>query len=204
MVLYSGARRWHAPLRFEELLVDLPAAIAPPVAARYCLVNVNAIDNAMLACAGNALAALFQLEKARLHDNPYDLEAVARSMASEPDGSLVEAVLIAGYNLMEAARGPEAAEPLRELLETNRAEDRPMPLPMADFLVKCGNHLLREQYRKEAMSAVRRAFRRRGVNPDDYKDDLAAVKPVPKIIDFVAAFAAAKDPRAFLRRRFGH
>ncbi len=216
IVLYSGSRSWHAPLRFEDLLADLPPGITPPLTARYCLVNVRALDDGVLRRVGNALSALFQLEKARLRGESVDLEAVTRSMTGEEDWSLVEAVWIATYNILESTRGPEAAEPVREFIEAERAEERRMPLTMGEYLMKCANELARkaarkegreetrEHDRKQALSSLHRAMRRRGVNPDAYAKDLAAIEPLRKVVDLVAGVAAAKDPRAYLRRRFGH
>ncbi len=83
-----------------------------------------------------------------------------------------------------------------------------MPLTMGEFLIKCGNRLAREyereEARKNAMASLRRTFRRRGLNPKDYEEDLAALKPLKKIIDFAIGVAGAKNPHAYVQRRFGH
>ncbi len=81
--------------RFEDLLVGLPPGMVPPVTARYCLINVREIDDAMLRRVGNAPSALFQLEKTRLQGGSIDMEAARSSLTHEQDRSLVEAVWIA-------------------------------------------------------------------------------------------------------------
>ncbi len=204
VVLYCGERAWNAPRRFEELLIPLPAAVTPPVTARYCLVDVKTIDDDLLARVRNALSALFQLEKARVQGATHDVEAVTGCMARERDRSLVEAVWIAAYTVIESTRGPEAAAPVRESFEAERSKERPMALTMGEFLIKWANEYVRTQEREEVLSSLHRAMRRRGLDPADYARELDAVKPLRKVVDLAVGVAAAKDPRAYMRRRFGH
>ena len=44
----------------------------------------------------------------------------------------------------------------------------------------------------------------RGINPKTYELDLAKLSDVGKVTDMIVRFMAAKNPRAYLRRRFKH
>lgn len=127
-----------------------------------------------------------------------------RCMAGEQDRSLVEAAWIATYTIIETTQGPEAAESVRGLFEAERGKERPMALSMGEYLVKCMKVHARKYARDEVMVSLHRAMRRRGLNPEDYTKELETVRPLRRVVDLVAGVAAAKDPRAYMRRRFGH
>ena len=57
---------------------------------------------------------------------------------------------------------------------------------------------------ERALASLRKALRRRGVAPKRYEHELTGLTDPGKVVDLVASFMAAKDPAAYLRRRFGH
>ncbi len=75
-----------------------------------------------------------------------------------------------------------------------------MEQTMRQYLTKIGRQIGRE----EALNSLRKALRRRGIAPRAYEKDFQSLADIGKVVDLVASFMAAKDPRAYLRRRFGH
>ena len=75
-----------------------------------------------------------------------------------------------------------------------------MEQTMRQYLAKMGGQIAQE----EALKSLRKALRRRGVDPKPYEKDLAKLPDPGKVVDLAVAFMVAKDPHAYLRRRFGH
>ncbi len=69
-----------------------------------------------------------------------------------------------------------------------------------EFVTELG----REDCLREGVSSLRRTFAECGVSFKRYEKDLKKISNVGKLLDLAVRFARAKDPRAYLRRRFGH
>ena len=67
-----------------------------------------------------------------------------------------------------------------------------------------GRRATQEQMGKFALSLFRRDLTRRGINPRPYEKDFAGIADPRKAIRILLAFNRAKNPAAYLRRRFGH
>ena len=79
-----------------------------------------------------------------------------------------------------------------------------MAQTMREYLEKIGLERGRHEGLESALAAMRRALRRRGIDPEAYEQDLEGLTAPGKVVDLVASFMAAKNPQAYLRRRFGH
>ena len=87
-----------------------------------------------------------------------------------------------------------------------------MEMTMLEYLEMVG----REKGRKEgvraeirrgaakARASMKKALAIRGVDPAAYAKDLNAFGDAGKVSQLIVSFMAAKDPRAYLKRRFGH
>ena len=61
-----------------------------------------------------------------------------------------------------------------------------------------------QQMGELALSMLRKELRRGGISPRAYEKDLAGITDPRKAIRILLAFSRAKNPAAYLRRRFGH
>ena len=56
----------------------------------------------------------------------------------------------------------------------------------------------------EALASLRKAMTLRGIDPAAYAKDLRAFRGPGRVSQLIVSFMAAKNPRAYLKRRFGH
>jgi hypothetical protein len=204
IVLYCGARRWNAPLRLEDLLPKAPLLREPIATLRYILIDVNALSGERLEHIENALSGLFLVEKSRLLDWKKWLRQGIEQIIREKDKPFMESAYLFGYNVVRQRGDGRTLRRVRSWLRKRRTEDPRMVQTLRQFIIKVGREEGLEEGLRKTLASLRKALRRRGVDPEAYKKDFAKIRDVGKAADLIASFVAAKDPRAHLRRRFGH
>ncbi len=91
-----------------------------------------------------------------------------------------------------------------------------MEMTMLEYLEMVGREKGRKEGRQEgiragiqrglaeALASLRKAMTLRGVDPAAYAKDLRAFGDPGRVSQMIVSFMAAKNPRAYLKRRFGH
>lgn len=83
-----------------------------------------------------------------------------------------------------------------------------MPQTMLEYLTKCGRTLWRDKEREEerrrTLVSLKKAFTVRGVDFRPYVRDFEGFATASRISKFIVSFLVAKNPRSYLKRRFGH
>ena len=208
VVLHCAATRWRAPLTLEETSPTFGRFWGLAVRLRYFLVDVIALPDEQIVRAKNALAGLFLLEKGRLTDTGRYTRRAATCLGAEDDRRFLEATLTAAYNIHRArAKRPLPAE-VRRILDARDLKEGAMPQTMLEYLTKCGHAIGREKEREEdrrrALVSLKKAFSVRGVDFRAYARDFEGFATASRISSFIVSFMAAKNPRSYLKRRFGH
>lgn len=124
----------------------------------------------------------------------------------------MELVLLTSYNILEERNKAEDAKSIKDWFLRIEQENRIMPKTMREVLSKMfieeGREEGLEEGRKEglaeSLSALKKAFSKRGVLFDDYQADLQKLTTVTAVADMIGDFMAADDPKTFLKERFGH
>ncbi len=204
VVLHCAATPWRAPLTIEETSPTFGRFWGLAVKLRYFLIDVIALRDEQIVRAGNALAGLFLLEKGRFADTGDYTKPAAACFRAEEDRSFLEATLTAAYNIHRArARGPLPAE-VRRVLDARDSKEGAMAQTMLEYLTKCGRADEREEDRRRALVSLKKAFSLRGVDFRAYVRDFEGFATASRITRFVVSFLVAKNPRSYLKRRFGH
>jgi hypothetical protein len=216
IVLYCGVEPWDVPLRFEDLLSYHLPVPDPFLAARYALIDVNCLSKETLLRRRNALSGLFFLEKGRLSATEEYFESAIACLSAEKDWSFLEAVVMMAYTILRDRGEVRSPKKIAAWFRAKRTKEQDMAQTMREYLEKIGRKRGREEgFEKgiekgvekglaRALASLRKAFRRRGVAPETYESDFGKLTDPGKVVDLAASFMAAKDPHAYLRRRFGH
>ncbi len=125
-------------------------------------------------------------------------------LRAERDRAFLEATLTAAYNI----HGTKAARPLpaaiRRILDARDIEEDAMELTMREYLTMVGREDKKEEDRLGTLVSLRKAFTLRGVAPRAYARDVDTLADAKEVSRLIVSFMAAKNPRAYLKRRFGH
>jgi hypothetical protein len=204
VVLYCGADPWNAPLRFDELLSLRIPALEPFLASRYPLIDVKRLDEGVLLRLRNALSGLFLLEKGRLSGNEEYFESAITCLAAEKDRNLLEAVVVTAYNILKERGDPRSPKKIAAWFRDQKTKEHGMAQTMREYLEKIGRKRERQEGLERALLSLRKALLQRDIDPKKYERDMARLSDVGKVTDMIVKFMAAKNPHAYLRRRFGH
>jgi hypothetical protein len=158
--------------------------------------------------ANNALAGLFLLEKGRFSDTGSYTKRAAACLGAEQDRRFLEATLTAAYNIHRARAKRPLPAAVRRVLDAPDLEEGAMEQTMLQYLTKCGHAVGREkgleEERRRTLVALKKAFSVRGVDFRAYVRDFEGFATGSRISSFIVSFMAAKNPRSYLKRRFGH
>ncbi len=203
IVLHCAPKPWSQPPSLEYLCPTLGRLWKFSITLRYFVVDVVRLSNAALMQIGNALAGLFLLEKGRLTGvSSFTKHAVA-CMRGEADQSFLQAAVTTAYNIYRARSQRPFPPAVTRVLSARNREEGAMEQTMLEYLTKVGQELRLETERRNALVSLRRAFAIRGIDPGRYARQLEKLPHAGRISQLIVSFMAAKNPRAYLKRRFG-
>ena len=230
IVLYCGEKEWNAPARFADLF-SLPEGFPICFDSTYILLDVKKLSVRRLRRLRDALAGLFLLEIGRIKgDREEILQGLGRIMEEKND-NIFEAAYAVWYNTVYGRRlGPRLLEKAQAWRNKRRKEPK-MALDMKQLALEWGvaegiqkgrREGLRKGLRKgiekgiekgvekarkedlrKALSALKKVLRNKKIDPRDYEEKLKKIKDPGKIVELAADVASAKNPAAYMKRRFG-
>ena len=206
VVLYCGSAPWSAPMTFEELVERHPGAPHTPISLRYFLVNLRDLQPHRLKHLDSALAGMLLFEKARhTRWDSWVKESLER-IDREKDLAFRQFGYMFVCSVTPSVNMPATSRRVRTWLRNASAETSPMVMSYKQ-LFELEDRLRREEGRREevqnAVSSLRKLLRRRKINPKPYEKHFAKFAHAGQVADMTAAVATAKDPVAYLKRRFG-
>ncbi len=204
VVLHCAAAPWDAPLTLEENSPTLGGFWGLAVKLQYFLVDVIALPDELMVKANNALGGLFLLEKGRLTDTREYRRPAAVCFRAEQNRGLLEAALTAAYTIHRARGKRPLPAAFRRILEARDLEEGAMEQTMLEYLTKAGRAEKQEEDRLRTLVSLKKAFTLRGIAHGAYAKDFGDLVDAGEVSRVIVSFMAAKNPRAYLKRRFGH
>ena len=145
----------------------------------------------------------------------------------EQNDNLFEAAFAFWYNIVYSRRLGRALLKKAQRLREKRRKEPEMTLSLREFVIQIGKEEGRkeglkegfqkglqkglqkgrkeqEKFLQKALSSLRKVLKRKGIDPAKYEKDLSKIKDPGKIVQLLASLASAKNPEAYMKRRFGH
>ncbi len=212
IVFYTGRRPWTGAMRLPSLVTHGAEFSDRVPDFAFQLIDVAATGDEELACPGNVACAILRLlrvfvARTKLEEYGEAIRAIAR-FPKTPEMDSIKRVV---YHYIVAHDPPEQMRRYARTLFSGEGvmqepdtEEKTVFELWAEELEAKGRTEKQAEDLRDGIAAIARLFERKSLSWETYACDIESITTPHDAMVFMVDIAAATDPAAFLRTRFGH